>query len=570
MNANPSKPLRFAPLVRVSTEGQAKRGESLRTQKQQITRAVEQLGGMFIDDPWQYSGQEHATENFERKKLKQLLDDSFKGQFDAVMVADASRWSRDNLKNEEGLRLLQKNGVRFFVCTTEHNLFDPTARMFLAMSAVIHQYQARLQNQKSIDNRIERARRGAPTAGKLPYGRTFDKATGKWGIDKEKQQKIVWAAERYLAGDQILMLAKTLGVNHVSLWKTLTRRSGDTWETRYRSKELGVDEIVTLKIPRLLPQSTIDKILKRANSNKTYTHGTYKHKYLLARMVFCAECGYAMFGQTNLHGAQNSYYRHPRHRVKECSQGQGLLIRADELDQAVFMKLFALGGDPAGLEQAMQKALPDVSKLDVLLAQKASFEKELQQVETAKQNLVGAIAKGILSDDDARRNMTSLKDNQQAIIKAIEDIDRQTVGIPSREQLKAKAQLITHTLQMVYRQPGRIEKMGFDERRKLVQTFFDGVDVDGRRLGVYVKRNAQNAVEYTIRGTLYAFDGFLDLETDPVDLGSYAVDTIDIIDKNENQKRPSGDLKQNCLGKCHAHHRQRVHQRRRIRTASRL
>ncbi len=51
--------LRFAPLIRVSTEKQAVMGESLRTQKTQIETAVEHLGGIITT--WDYCGQEHAT-----------------------------------------------------------------------------------------------------------------------------------------------------------------------------------------------------------------------------------------------------------------------------------------------------------------------------------------------------------------------------------------------------------------------------------------------------------------------------------------------------------------------------
>ena len=61
------KQLRFAPLVRVSTEDQEKKGESLEIQKADIERAIKAPGGVLVSDPWRYSGQEHATAGFERK-----------------------------------------------------------------------------------------------------------------------------------------------------------------------------------------------------------------------------------------------------------------------------------------------------------------------------------------------------------------------------------------------------------------------------------------------------------------------------------------------------------------------
>jgi DNA invertase Pin-like site-specific DNA recombinase len=101
--ANPSRKLRFAALIRVSTEKQEQQGESLRIQKKQIETAVQQLGGVISKT---YAGQEHATEGHEKERFKSLLADAAKttNPFDAVIVVDASRWSRDQVESEKGLR----------------------------------------------------------------------------------------------------------------------------------------------------------------------------------------------------------------------------------------------------------------------------------------------------------------------------------------------------------------------------------------------------------------------------------------------------------------------------------
>jgi DNA invertase Pin-like site-specific DNA recombinase len=100
------KKLKFAPIIRVSTEKQADKGESLKTQKSQIEKFVSIHDGIIPDYCWQYSGQEHATPNKERLKLNKLLKDSTKEIFDAVIVCDTSRWSRDNGKSKDGLQTL--------------------------------------------------------------------------------------------------------------------------------------------------------------------------------------------------------------------------------------------------------------------------------------------------------------------------------------------------------------------------------------------------------------------------------------------------------------------------------
>ena len=167
-------------------------------------------------------------------------------------------------------------------------------------------------------SRIERAKNNKPSAGKLPFGRTFDKATGLWGVNEAKRQDIVWAANQYLAGESLEKLAKKLGMNHSYLWKVLNHRSGTKWVAKFEDKRLQIDEVVTLTIPALLPDKTIDAIHKKAEFNKKFDRKAIKNKYLLSRTIYCAECGLAMHGQAN--SKRRLYYRHSRNGNQACPQ----------------------------------------------------------------------------------------------------------------------------------------------------------------------------------------------------------------------------------------------------------
>src|SRR5262245_1842947 len=74
------KQLRFAALVRVSTEKQERQGESLRVQRADCQAAVAALGGRVV--AWYGAdAAEHATEGWERKELTRLLGDAKAGRF---------------------------------------------------------------------------------------------------------------------------------------------------------------------------------------------------------------------------------------------------------------------------------------------------------------------------------------------------------------------------------------------------------------------------------------------------------------------------------------------------------
>lgn len=487
--------LRIAPLIRVSTETQALKGESLRTQKDQIIQYAERLGGEIVS--WDYSGQEHATPDQERKKLDKLLRDSTNGFFDAVMVCDLSRWSRDNRRSKEGIEILKNAGIRFFVGPTEYDLHSPEQCLFVGMATEMNEFFAKNQSLKSIQSRISRAKRGIPTSGKLPYGRTWTQNSG-WGLDHKKQENIQYAASCYLSGESMTKIAKSLGMNHSNLWKILTKRAGSKWPVKFRNKKLNIDESFDINVPSLLSEQTIEAIKNQGASNKTYTHGQLKNKYLLGRVVLCSECGNAMFGQTN-HGNRR-YYRHPRGRTIVCDQS--LWVPAQQLEDAVMVNLFAMFGDIERLEKAVEAATPNKHNVDILRKRLIALEKDSEGATRQKHNIVRAIKNGIINDEEASSEMEKLREREILLVDEKSRIEFELHAFPEyQKHLSALGKAIRkHSLSLYYR-PESLKKMDYDSKRKVVQAAFAGKDIKGKRLGVYVSK--VNAVwHYDIRGII--------------------------------------------------------------------
>mgnify|MGYP001132522863 CR=1 FL=1 len=228
-----TKTIRFAPIIRVSTEKQIEdKAESLRLQETQIRDYVANIpGGVIPDNCWKYKGQEHATVDEERKLLDQLLKDSSKDIFDAVIVCDVSRWGRDSYKSDDALRTLNANGIRFFLGSMELELTKPDHIYMLGSQVQTAHYHAMNQALKSIQARIHKAQRiGVPTSGgkhSWPFGRIWNPVTEKWTVDKDKQRMIVGAAKRYINGEHIPDIARTLEDMHEKrLYRTLILNSG--------------------------------------------------------------------------------------------------------------------------------------------------------------------------------------------------------------------------------------------------------------------------------------------------------------------------------------------------------
>jgi DNA invertase Pin-like site-specific DNA recombinase len=270
--SNGKAPLRFACLIRVSTERQEKQGESLATQRAANARDVAGMGGTIV--AW-YGGQEHGTAGWEHREVDRLIADAAKGRFDAVVVAYADRWSRDNAKSKAGLEAFRTHGIRFFMGATEMDLYDPQHRLLLGVSAEMGEFIALQQAKKSIESRIERARRGVPTASRLPYARVFDKATGAWRLDPDKLAVITDIIDRYLQGVPLLALAKEYGLDHSGLCRVLKNQLGDAWEMVFASDKLNIHETVPFTIPPLeLADKTPARSRKALFSKKLCPRGS--------------------------------------------------------------------------------------------------------------------------------------------------------------------------------------------------------------------------------------------------------------------------------------------------------
>lgn len=502
--------LRFAPLIRVSTERQERKGESLATQRKQLEAAIKSLNGTIYK--W-YAGQEHATPDHERKILDELMADAQADRFDAVMVADISRWSRDNQKSKKHLSLLKEKKIQFYWLARHMDLTVPFNNLMIGMGTEINEFVAAEQGCKSLINKIELAKKGYPSSGQIPYGRTYytekdiianpdKKLKLGWGIDEDKQNILIDAANRYLKGEAMSSIAAFHNMNLTNLHKLLKERSGDTWDVHFKSEKFGIDEMVTLKVPRLLPQDLIDKIKKRSESNKTYTHGQQKNNYLLSRMIFCAECDHPLTS-TPSHNA-NLYYKHPRKRG--CKSYNS--IPAGIIESAVMEDIFHMLGDLPRIEQAAKNALPNIEEQDDLRQQIKQAEKELLRIKKMKNKLLDLAENGSLHDDEIKERMDKHRETEALFRSKVEIAIKKLENIPSEKNIKRRSGILFRIMQGILKRKKHLEEeMTFDDKRKLLQYAFGGKDADGKRCGVYIRKLDNSLWSYMINGLFYDSTG---------------------------------------------------------------
>ncbi len=481
--------LRFAALIRVSTLPQAERGESLRTQEKQLRQAVKKLGGT-IPKEFLYSGQEHSTPGYEREMMDSLLRDAAAGKFDAVIVADSSRWSRDNKKSKEGLEILRQHGIRFFVDTMQYDLHSPDHQFLLGVMTEANEFFARANSRKSVLSRIERAKRGWIQTGIGPYGRRINnttkgkEGTAQWEVIPEAQEFIDKCYRMYIIdGLSFDQIGKEVGVRSETVRRRLLNGCGTQFIQNFTLD--GEQITIETEIPPLLSEVKITRIQKRAKSNQV--NRQIKHVYPLAHLVRCAECGSTLSGQTTVENPNNRYYRH---YYLKTGVGCTLNVRATDLEKAVFSQIGQLLKKQDSLEQSIRNALGESKEgRQDLKAQISTLGKEIKGLERELDNMTQAIASGAMKEGSrSAKKLVLLQTETETRLDKLEaqqdklkqHLANTEIGV-SKDVMKQVQKVLTSLIGLNGHSPMLWPR---EAQKVLAQFFFGGVD---KELGVFVR-----------------------------------------------------------------------------------
>jgi site-specific DNA recombinase len=429
-------PLRFAMLCRVSTAGQNGADRTgIPVQKEKLERCVGQLGGTVTKS---YIGQESATPDAHRLLLDKLLADAERRRFDAVMVDDVSRWSRDNLKSEQGLKVLKDAGIRFYVGTMEYDLNNPMHKFMLVVGVGISEMYALTISEKSVRGKIALAERGVPAVGNLPWGRTYDKHKGVWGVDPDKREMLQRAAADFLAGTATMgQLERRTGLIFTQLYDLFNGKAGAEWTVHFRpAKFPQLAKDVTLNVPALLDGRTL-RLLKRkiARGRAFYvdTHGKTANDFLLRKVLFCAVCGYAVSG-ASING--HRYYVHGRTSGKHKIPCRNFsYIPAQTLEYSVMGQLFEFFGDAAKRAEIVRASNANITEAERLRERVGELKAELNNVVAQQGRVVDGVARGLLPEAKVKAKMAKLLDQEEGLKDAIEELEERVASVPTAEEL---------------------------------------------------------------------------------------------------------------------------------------
>lgn len=274
------KLMRCAVYIRVSSEEQAKYGDSMRDQKERGIEYIKNRGdavlhGIYIDDG--VSGQKLDRGNFSN-----LLSAVKNHEIDLIVFTKLDRWFRNLRHYLNTQAILEEHGVAWIAIDQPY--FDtstPHGRAFVAQSMMWAELEAQNDGIRIRDVFRNKVKYGEVITGKVPRGYQI------------QDKHLVFSAEAPAIRDGIMYYLKTNSLNatlrylqdEYQIVMTLQNlKSSILKNEKYTGKYRGNEHYC----PRLITDEDFVQI-QQALSRNIRSH--QKYDYLFSGLLFCAECG---------------------------------------------------------------------------------------------------------------------------------------------------------------------------------------------------------------------------------------------------------------------------------------
>lgn len=281
--------MKVALYCRVSTEEQAKTGESILDQRQALERWARDNGhevaGVYLDEG--YSAHKSYKS---RPELGRLMDDVQAGRVELVAFTKFDRWTRRAADYYKLQDILDAARVPWTAILEDYETVTASGRFKVGIMLSVNQHEAERTSERIKFTFAEKRRRGEIISGNMPKGYRLE--NGKPVKDPETEAGIAAFWKTYLAGEGLNASIRAAGAAG-------TRLAVSTGSFILRNAKAYTGQIQGVSCEAYISEGDAARVL---STRKTRTPPT-GWAYLFSGVIFCGECGGAM-------GAHRNQWKH--------------------------------------------------------------------------------------------------------------------------------------------------------------------------------------------------------------------------------------------------------------------
>ncbi|WP_217563038.1 recombinase family protein [Paenibacillus sp. GbtcB18] len=435
--------MRVAGYIRVSTEEQAEKGNSIQEQ-------IERQEGYCIARGWNkpifFIDDGYSAKDTNRPKLKSILNSVEQRQFDIILTTKLDRLSRNLLDLLQLVKIFDNYECSFVSASESFDTSTAAGRMVLQLLGVFAEFERERNSERVKDNMDSIAKNTDRALTRPCFG--YDIIDGKY-IPNEKEADILdFMFELGELGHGHRMIAK------LSNDRGYTTKSGHPWDqtnvkramrnptisgTRIYNMRKSKDGKTVIRPKEewdvkennhpavISPERQMRVLDLMATRSRAKKHAD-SETYLLTGIVKCGHCGRNMKGQTSRVKRKNKDYTYYRYICASYVAGYGCKYHAvhrEDLENLILdeIKNIALSSN--------KKLNLNISKSTNINDELKELKNQLSRIDGRMQKQIEAYEKDLISDYDLKQARERIQADRMRIEGQILDLQNKTTGDPA-------------------------------------------------------------------------------------------------------------------------------------------
>ena len=372
--------------------------------------------------------------NDRRPEFQRMIKDSYKKEWDCVIVYKLDRFSRDKYETVLHRKTLRDNGVKL-VSAMENIPDTPEGIILEGLLESLNQYFSAELSQKIKRGMRESRIKGTFQGGAVAYGYKLENK--KLVINEHEAAVVKYMFEKFDSGyyiNDILLMLEAKGIKNRGRPFNYYVVSRILESEHYTGVYHYGDEEYKNMYPQIIDKDVYERV--RAKSHSLIDGISKITNYIFSRKLVCGYCGESINGSsgTNKDGVRRYYYRCEGKR-KNPSGCPKTALPKDLFERFVIHKVISELNKPEVMNKLLDKLLYLKTDRKKLTEHLHILEQEQQEAKTAINNLINFLTQGPASQILIER-INKLEEQVKTLEKNIA-IEREKINMPlDREPLR--------------------------------------------------------------------------------------------------------------------------------------
>ena len=370
--------------------------------------------------------------NDNRPDFQQMLKDSYKKEWNYVLVYKLDRFSRDKYESVIHKKTLEKNGTKL-ISAMENIPDTPEGIILESLLEGMNQYYSAELAQKVKRGMKETRLKGFYQGGGIPYGYKLQER--KLIIDEEKAEIVKFIFTQYSLGMAVNQIIASLTSKGI-LKNGKPFATNTTYKILKNEKYIGIykkdDEVYKNIYPQIISNELFNKVQDKFKGNQ-YGKRSVKSIYLLKHKLICGYCGRSISAESGITKKSKKINYYKCIGIKKYHNGCiKETTRQDILEEFIVNTIVKELSKPQVID-VMVKNLIDIqnsnNNTNTLLN---TLIKNKNNAQTSLNNIMNAVEQGIINNTTNKR--------MKELETQIEELERQIIIEKSKNSVKLTEQ----------------------------------------------------------------------------------------------------------------------------------